>query len=152
LATAALTLAQSASPTRTVDVTDSLEGFLGSLTAADTEPFARKVFTYSRTVPAPDAGTCEVTPNTVRLATSPGAESTGPRQTTAQVLGSDSADVEVCLDPTPTTSPTPAPTPTPTTQLPRTGAVNLGGLTMVSLLAIALGGMMVGVSRRRRAQ
>ncbi len=51
---------------------------------------------------------------------------------------------------TPASNPTPAPTPTPTEELPPTGAGSTAGLAGLAVIAMLLGGAMVGLGRWRR--
>ncbi len=63
---AAFTLTQAGSTNKTVTVTDSLGGTLGTVTATDAAPFAAKSFTYSYGFKG-EPGTCKTYDNTATL-------------------------------------------------------------------------------------
>ncbi len=63
---APFTLSQLGSTNKTVHVTDSLGGNLGTVTATDGEPYASKDFTYSKSF-AGEPGTCKTYDNTATI-------------------------------------------------------------------------------------
>ena len=60
------TLAQDGSTNKTITVTDSYAGTLGTVTANDSAPYASESFSYSRTVSG-EAGTCTTYDNTATI-------------------------------------------------------------------------------------
>ena len=64
--TSPFTLTQAGSTNKTVHVTDSLGGALGSVTAADAAPFTTAEFTYTESFPG-ESGTCKSYDNTATI-------------------------------------------------------------------------------------